>query len=133
EQADTRHRPGAGPASDPVRSHVFPSAGMFRPEAQPKPESMSRSAVAGRWRKGAAALLGPAVGPLRVYEQGGTLAWAATLRAAAPYQAARRNGSSGGPIVLRGADLRAWSRRSPAGVLLFLVVDTSGSMGAWQR
>jgi magnesium chelatase subunit D len=63
----------------------------------------------------------------------GLLAWAATLRAAAPYQAERGRLSLDARVRLRAADLRTWPRRGPVGCLLLFVIDASGSMAAWQR
>ncbi|WP_044478074.1 VWA domain-containing protein [Paenibacillus antibioticophila] len=67
------------------------------------------------------------------------LALDATLRAAAPYQQARRlrqaaNGGEGGPRVLvEGSDLRVKVRESRTGTALLFVVDASGSMNAAKR
>jgi magnesium chelatase subunit D len=55
----------------------------------------------------------------------------ATLRAAAPHQAAR--GRSGAGIVVRRADLREAVREGREGNLVVFVVDASGSMAARQR
>jgi len=56
----------------------------------------------------------------------------ATLRAAAPWQAARGR-VAGGAVVVRPADLRDKVRRSPARHLVLFVVDASRSMGARRR
>ncbi|MDG4757819.1 VWA domain-containing protein [Micromonospora sp. WMMD710] len=56
---------------------------------------------------------------------------AATVRAAAPYQAAR--GRLTGPLRLRGDDVREAVREGREGNLVLFVVDASGSMGARQR
>ncbi|MDM4718966.1 VWA domain-containing protein [Micromonospora sp. WMMA1363] len=55
----------------------------------------------------------------------------ATVRAAAPQQAAR--GRLGGPLRLRPADVREAVREGREGNLVLFVVDASGSMGARQR
>jgi magnesium chelatase subunit D len=72
------------------------------------------------------------MGATRPYRGGDLLAWAATLRAAAPYQR-DRPGVSGEFLRLRVPDLRGRPRRGPAGCLLLFVVDASGSMAAWRR
>ncbi|MFR9778094.1 VWA domain-containing protein [Micromonospora sp. MS34] len=61
----------------------------------------------------------------------GALHLPATVRAAAPHQAAR--GRAGGPLRLRPDDLREAVREGREGNLVLFVVDASGSMGARQR
>lgn len=61
----------------------------------------------------------------------GALHLPATLRAAAPHQAAR--GRAAGPLRLRPHDLREAVREGREGNLVLFVVDASGSMGARQR
>ena len=56
------------------------------------------------------------------------LAFAATLRAAAPYQRQRHGEQA---VVIRGEDLRVWIRARRAAILF--LVDASGSMGAKER
>ncbi|MET7946942.1 VWA domain-containing protein [Micromonospora sp. NPDC005324] len=60
-----------------------------------------------------------------------TLHLPATIRAAAPHQAAR--GRLTGPLRLRRDDLREAVREGREGNLVLFVVDASGSMGARQR
>jgi magnesium chelatase subunit D len=62
----------------------------------------------------------------------GDLAFDATLRAAAPYQLARR-GDSSLAIVLKPVDIREKIREKRLGNTLFFTVDASGSMGARGR
>jgi magnesium chelatase subunit D len=58
----------------------------------------------------------------------------ATLRAAAPYQRARRNGNPDGmAVVLTDQDIRGKIREKRIGNFLFFTVDASGSMGARGR
>ncbi len=66
---------------------------------------------------------------------GRSLAFDATLRAAAPHQAARRAGAApGGPaLILRRPDIREKVRSARRGRLLLFVVDASGSMNAAAR
>ncbi|OKI62440.1 VWA domain-containing protein [Micromonospora sp. CB01531] len=61
----------------------------------------------------------------------GALHLPATVRAAAPHQAAR--GRHGGPLRLHPDDLREAVREGREGNLVLFVVDASGSMGARQR
>lgn len=61
----------------------------------------------------------------------GALHLPATVRAAAPHQAAR--GRTGGPLRLRPSDVREAVREGREGNLVLFVVDASGSMGARQR
>jgi magnesium chelatase subunit D len=115
-------------------SILLPSTGLFAPRPRPPRQMIARSLVAGRWRKGATKRLGPITSPFRLYSaSGSTVAWAATLRAAALYQADRRREAANAPILLRPADLRTWSHRGPAGYLLLFVIDGSGSMAARKR
>src|SRR5262249_35799737 len=132
----TARGPESSPAdgSEPRVAHeqVFESAGLFAPRVRPDPAVLNGSPLPGRWGRGAVPGHGSAGQRVRPYEEGCPLAWAATLRAAAPYQAHRcRPGD--GPIILRAADLRSWRRPRPAGCLLRSVVDASGSMAAWRR
>lgn len=62
------------------------------------------------------------------------IAFDATVRAAAPHQVARSaSGTSGLAIQLRPTDLRVKQRQSPTRNLVVFVVDSSGSMGAYER
>ncbi|MFG1882686.1 magnesium chelatase subunit D family protein [Micromonospora sp. NPDC049102] len=61
----------------------------------------------------------------------GALHLPATIRAAAPHQAAR--GRLAGPLRLRPDDVREAVREGREGNLVLFVVDASGSMGARQR
>ncbi|MDY6832670.1 MAG: putative cobaltochelatase [Thermodesulfobacteriota bacterium] len=64
----------------------------------------------------------------------GDIALDATLRAAAPYQPARRNGNPNGmAVVLTDQDIRGKIREKRIGNFLFFTVDASGSMGARGR
>lgn len=61
------------------------------------------------------------------------LALAATLRAAAPFQQARRTQGPGPALRLQRQDLRERLRRGRTTALVLFVVDASGSMGARDR
>ena len=58
------------------------------------------------------------------------LAFAATLRAAAPYQRQRHGEQA---VVIRAEDLRVWIRARRASANILFIVDASGSMGAKER
>ena len=58
------------------------------------------------------------------------LALSATLRAAAPYQRARRGTQA---VVIRPEDVRVWVRAKRAAANILFLVDASGSMGARER
>ena len=58
------------------------------------------------------------------------LAFAATLRAAAPYQRQRHGEQA---VVIRAEDLRVWIRAHRAAANILFLVDASGSMGAKER
>lgn len=58
------------------------------------------------------------------------LAFAATLRAAAPYQRQRHGEQA---VVIRAEDLRVWIRARRAAANILFLVDASGSMGAKER
>ncbi len=66
------------------------------------------------------------------FHKTGDIALDATLRAAAPYQARRRNGS-GLAVIIRPEDIREKIREKRIGNFLLFVVDASGSMGARGR
>ncbi|WNM43114.1 VWA domain-containing protein [Micromonospora halotolerans] len=125
-----RSRPGARPG-DPdhaeggtvavpdggLRARLLTAPGMG--EGVPGRRSRART---GRGRTtGARVPAGPA----------GALHLPATVRAAAPHQAAR--GRAGGPLRLRPSDVREAVREGREGNLVLFVVDASGSMGAHQR
>jgi magnesium chelatase subunit D len=135
-EAETRPANGAASASKSGQApsamspeQRFTSAGLFAARVRPDARSLDRSPLAGRWRKGASRQAGGAAGILRMYQPGWALAWSATLRAAALHPEVTAEGR----VVLRGDALRGRPRPGPAGCLLLFVVDTSGSMAAWQR
>lgn len=63
----------------------------------------------------------------------GRISLAATLRAAAPHQRARRTGPDDPAVIVRPIDLVERKREVRAGGLVLFVVDASGSMGAHER
>jgi magnesium chelatase subunit D len=114
-------------------AEVFQAEGLHRCRLGAPTEALARSSHEGRWTVGRSRRPGRMQGRLTAYMPGAALAWDATLRAAAPYQAERRGTPDNGRVLLRVADLRARPRHGPAGCLLFFLVDCSGSMAACQR
>lgn len=90
-------------------------------------QNPSRHSEGERGHFGQAAAVRPAVGDIR------ELAVAATLRAAAPFQIARRLSGPGPAIRIRPPDLRERLRHGRSNALVLFVVDASGSMGARDR
>jgi magnesium chelatase subunit D len=131
QRGDTSPSRQQEPSSGADRQ-VFPSAGLFEARVQPAGEGLKRSSEEGRWRVPSDRRHSGPSGAVRIYRAGDALSWAATLRAAAPHQLERR-GAASGVFALRDGDLRGQPRRRPAGCLLLFVLDTSGSMAAWQR
>ncbi|MFF5054931.1 VWA domain-containing protein [Micromonospora sp. NPDC000663] len=123
--------------SDPSRAGAYAPAGG-QPVAVPRGGLRARLLTApgvgdgvpgrrSRARTGRGRATGARVPAGRV----GALHLAATVRAAAPHQAAR--GRLAGPLRLRGDDVREAVREGREGNLVLFVVDASGSMGARQR
>lgn len=110
----------------------FTSAGLFSAQVQPAREGLRHGSERGRWRGGAGhgARSGAATSVLR---PAAAVAWAATLRSAAPHQIGRGRSGPQPRLLLQGSDLRFWPPRGPAGCLLLFVLDASGSMAAWKR
>jgi magnesium chelatase subunit D len=131
---ETSTNPPPSSRFHPPSSILLPSAGLFAPRPRPSGQARAAAIVEGRWRNGAARRYGPLAGPvLPTSAMGSMIAWAATLRAAASYQAERRAEGTDERIILRAADVRLWKRWGPAGYLLLFVIDGSGSMAAWKR
>lgn len=144
--SDEPGAPGSANEGKEPETEVFPPAAVA-PVPLP-PERPARRLPAGeRARRGPAARApvgGRAHGPARPADAAnggdGALALAATLRAAAPHQAARRTPDpeqGGDPaataFALLPADLRVRRREMPAGQCILFVVDASGSMAAERR
>ena len=132
------HKPQAQ-AKDPspalracAQSQVFRSAGLHAARVRPPVRLLAESCLRGRWTSSR-----PENGRKTAWLRSGhrpdmLLAWAPTLRAAAPFQRERHRQESG-RLMLRSEDLRSWQLRKSAGCLLLFLLDTSGSMAAWQR
>ncbi|MFG1919476.1 VWA domain-containing protein [Micromonospora sp. NPDC048898] len=134
--ANARPRGGREPVAgddDPIRS-----GGKSQPVAVPRGGLRARVLTApgvgdgvpgrrSRARTGRGRTTGARVPTGRV----GALHLPATVRAAAPHQAAR--GRLTGPLRLRPDDVREAVREGREGNLVLFVVDASGSMGARQR
>ncbi|MEU4400876.1 VWA domain-containing protein [Micromonospora orduensis] len=121
---DSTRRPGDGGDGQPVavprgglRARLLTAPGVG--DGVPGRRSRART---GRGRTTGARVPTGRVGALHL---------PATVRAAAPHQAAR--GRIAGPLRLRGGDVREAVREGREGNLVLFVVDASGSMGARQR
>ncbi|WP_282206616.1 putative cobaltochelatase [Kitasatospora fiedleri] len=121
--APPRQRPGGGRESAPVASEQPYRTRLF------KVDGTGRGAQ-GR-RSPAETDAGHTIRARRPRGRLSRLHLSATLRAAAPHQAAR--GRSGRALVLRRDDLREQVRRGRESNLVLFVVDASGSMAARQR
>jgi magnesium chelatase subunit D len=132
ERATGSPREPSSIASSP--SEQFASAGLFVARVHPDPAALLHGTMSGGWRVGRTAHRNLACGEPRTLDSTGSrIAWATTLRAAAPYQRERQGEDSIHRLVLCAEDLRIWPHRGPVGCLLLFVLDTSGSMAAWQR
>jgi len=127
ENGNGSQRPTAG-----TRPEVFPTAGLHETRVRPPARVTSVSCQRGRWQGGRADR-GSRAGLSPGHAAGTLLAWAPTLRAAAPFQVDRGGPGADGRLILRSADLWSWQRRRAAGCLLLFLVDASGSMGAWRQ
>ncbi len=121
--APPQQRPGGGRESAPVAADRPYRTRLF------KVDGTGRGAQ-GR-RSPAETDAGHAIRARRPQGKLSRLHLSATLRAAAPHQAAR--GRSGRALVLRRDDLREQVRRGRESNLVLFVVDASGSMAARQR
>ncbi len=123
----------AGPEESVVQ--VFQSAGEFRiVTPQSRREIGPRGRSGRRLSRETTKAAGRAVGTT-ARRLGRPLSLAATLRAAAPFQLARKNGGAadGRPLVVNAADLREKVYRQKTGRLVIFVVDSSGSIGTLYR
>lgn len=101
------------------------------PPIAPKKDRMPRS-VAGRRVDSPASTTAGAYVRSEPFRDGDTdVAFDATFRAAAPYQARRDRDAAG--IAIEKSDLRRKVRQRKVGSTILFVVDASGSMGARQR
>jgi magnesium chelatase subunit D len=108
------------------------SAGLFAARIEPAAQLFNRANAVGHRRHGATDQNRTSNGPARPLTQTASrIAWAATVRAAAPHQYERGRNSDG--IILLAQDLHAWPKNGPAGCLRLFLIDTSGSMAAWRR
>jgi magnesium chelatase subunit D len=111
----------------PEEGRTAPSLTLRRPDSRVRAGAGRRSVT--RTSGG-----GQYVGAALPRGDASDLALDATLRAAAPYQRARRAGRVEGPVVcFRRSDLRVKVREARTGALIIFVVDASGSMGAQRR
>jgi magnesium chelatase subunit D len=126
-RGESDRKPSEARAGSGERSHA--SAEPFEPMRLEAPEK-GRGGPLGRRSR----VVGEMGHPVGDRESGGRprdVALAATVRAAAPHQAAR--GRSGPGLVVRPGDLRDNVREGREGNLILFLVDGSGSMAAKRR
>ncbi len=118
--------PRLPPAPD-RRRRIPPTQARLRAPQSPRSPRAGRAEQAGRGRR---------IGTASQFTGRRGLALAATLRAAALHQAARRRRSGTAPgrrVYLEAWDLREPRRQAKRGALVLFVVDASGSMAARRR
>ncbi|NYI04129.1 putative cobaltochelatase [Allostreptomyces psammosilenae] len=127
-------RPGAADGTGGAHGDAEPDAATAEPDAPYRTRLFQVSGLGtgadGR-RSRARTDRGRAIGARRPDGPLSHLHLAATIRAAAPHQAAR--GRTGPGLVIRRDDLREQVREGREGNLVLFVVDASGSMAARQR
>jgi magnesium chelatase subunit D len=140
DQRRTENREGSmgsdSQLPSPASEVRFPIGGQFAVRAAPERSRLERSSQPGRWRAGGRASRGGGRGsPRPEYRPGARVAWADSIRAAALASLARGADVPrvSGVLSLGSQDLRFWPVRGPGGCLLLFVLDSSGSMAAWQR
>ena len=128
--ADGAGGPDAAPAGGETEQAAAAPDEVFSPVALRVPGVNRRAGAAGR-RSRSTGTSGRLTGSRTPGGRLESLHLAATLRAAAPHQAAR--GRTGAGLALRGADLREAVREGREGNLVVFAVDASGSMAARAR
>jgi magnesium chelatase subunit D len=123
------------PAGQDAAPEQVAAIGQTAAVTLPRPDKRRRKAEISHARYGrSTAPRGRPVGVRETWEASSDLALAATVRAAAPHQPARRVRSGPGVAVrIERADLRAATRRARPRALILFVIDASGSMGARER
>lgn len=123
--AGAKSSPTRESRSEPGRPLHLPLPALSRRPRES--ERSGRRRAAGRNRQGAPS------SAARPMDERFELSLAATLRAAAPFQPARRAIGSGPAVRILPDDLRERTRRGRAFALVVFAVDASGSMGARDR
>jgi len=123
-------------SEQPEREQVFEADPPYkvRPLITPVVDQKSRSGTGRRSKTITNSKTGRYVDSVIPREKPTDLAFDATLRAAAPFQARRREGNSNQNVMLiEGYDLREKVREKKVGNLIMFVLDASGSMAAEER
>ena len=143
EQEDNQAPPPSDPPphndtedSPDNREQVFETDPPYkvRPLITPVLDQVSRSGAGRRSKSITSSKTGRYVDSVVPREKTTDLAFDATLRAAAPFQARRRKGTpSQNAMLIEGYDMREKVRETKVGNLIMFVLDASGSMAAEER
>lgn len=120
----------------PEKEQVFDAGSPYpvKKLSMPVLDQMPRSCTGRRSKSRSKAKTGRYVDSVIPKGKVADLAFDATLRAAAPYQLQRRNGSDcANALLIEKSDLREKVRERKVGNLIMFVVDASGSMAAEER
>ena len=124
------------PHQEPPKEIVFETPAAYRviPLANPVLDQVARSGAGRRSRTRTNSKTGRYVGSIIPQGKATDLAFDATLRAAAPFQAKRRDAApAGNALLIEKHDLRDKVREKKVGNIIVFVLDASGSMAAEQR
>ncbi|MGB9841581.1 MAG: putative cobaltochelatase [Candidatus Bathyarchaeales archaeon] len=120
----------------PEKEQVFDAGSPYpvKKLSMPVLDQMPRSCTGRRSKSRSKAKTGRYVDSVIPKGKVADLAFDATLRAAAPYQLQRKNGSDcANALLIEKSDLREKVRERKVGNLIMFVVDASGSMAAEER
>ena len=131
---DAENPPDDG--DEPQKEQVFEAAPPYRvkPLAAPVLDQVSHNGVGRRSKSITTSKTGRYVDSVTPQGKGTDLAFDATLRAAAPFQARRGEETPGqNTLLIESHDLREKVREKKVGNLIVFVLDASGSMAAEER